>query len=93
MNAFTKPNDGRLSTLRKVGTFCLPTCASYTSDGKPASLSEDQYTRLKQMIDDQYSGPSNTGRPMLLEGGLDFDDEVSPATTTTNGMPERRPSH
>ena len=29
----------------------------------------------------------------LLEGGLDFDDEVSPATTTTNGMPERRPSH
>ena len=29
----------------------------------------------------------------LLEGGLDFDDEVSPATTTTTGMPERRPSH
>jgi excisionase family DNA binding protein len=27
----------------------------------------------------------------LLEGGLDFDDEISPPTT--NGMPERRPSH
>lgn len=42
------------------------------ADGTAASLSEDQYTRLKGMIDDQFSGASNAGRPMLLEGGLDW---------------------
>jgi HK97 family phage portal protein len=37
-----------------------------------AALSEDQFTRLKQQIDEQFSGPDNAGRPMLLEGGLDW---------------------
>lgn len=41
-------------------------------DGKPATLAEDQYIRVKQMIDEQFSGPINAGRPMLLEGGLDW---------------------
>jgi HK97 family phage portal protein len=41
-------------------------------DGQPATLSEDQYTRIKQMIDEQFSGSANAGRPMLLEGGLDW---------------------
>lgn len=36
------------------------------------TLSEEQFTRLKQQIDDQFSGPENAGRPMLLEGGLDW---------------------
>ena len=35
-------------------------------------LSEEQFTRLKQQVDDQFSGPENAGRPMLLEGGLDW---------------------
>lgn len=35
-------------------------------------LSEDQYTRVKQQIDDQFTGPANAGRPLLLEGGLDW---------------------
>jgi HK97 family phage portal protein len=35
-------------------------------------LSEDQYSRVKQQIDEQFSGPSNAGRPLLLEGGLDW---------------------
>lgn len=42
------------------------------SDGKPATLTEEQYQRLKEMIDGQFSGASNAGRPMLLEGGLDW---------------------
>ncbi|MBP3955410.1 phage portal protein [Gemmata sp. G18] len=42
------------------------------SDGKPASLSDDQFLRLKQMMDEQFSGAGNAGRPMLLEGGLDW---------------------
>ncbi|MEQ1790359.1 MAG: phage portal protein [Rickettsiales bacterium] len=35
-------------------------------------LSSDQYTRVKQQIDEQFSGPTNAGRPLLLEGGLEW---------------------
>lgn len=42
------------------------------ADGKSTTLSDDQYARLKEMIDDQFTGASNAGRPMLLEGGLDW---------------------
>ncbi len=42
------------------------------AEGRPAELSDDQYLRVKQMIDEQFSGPRNAGRPMLLEGGLDW---------------------
>jgi len=35
-------------------------------------LSEDQYNRVKLQIDDQFTGAANAGRPLLLEGGLDW---------------------
>jgi len=35
-------------------------------------LSEDQYQRVKNQIDEQFSGAANAGRPILLEGGLDW---------------------
>ena len=35
-------------------------------------LSEQQYQRLKSQLDDQYSGALNAGRPLLLEGGLEW---------------------
>jgi len=35
-------------------------------------LSEDQYHRVKVQIDEQFSGSANAGRPLLLEGGLDW---------------------
>lgn len=35
-------------------------------------LSEEQYERLRNQIDEQFSGAFNAGRPMLLEGGLDW---------------------
>lgn len=35
-------------------------------------LSEDQYVRVKQQIDEQFMGPGNAGRPLLLEGGLEW---------------------
>lgn len=37
-----------------------------------AHLSQQQYERLRQQIDEQFSGPANAGRPLLLEGGLDW---------------------
>jgi HK97 family phage portal protein len=36
------------------------------------NLTEDQYERLKTELDEGYSGPRRAGRPLLLEGGLDW---------------------
>lgn len=43
-----------------------------STDANPmATLSTQEFERLKHEIDDQYSGAANSGRPMFLEGGLD----------------------
>ncbi|WP_020471480.1 phage portal protein [Zavarzinella formosa] len=55
-------NDGRPSGALQVKG----------ADGKPATLTDDQFNRVKEMIDDQYSGANNAGRPLLLEGGLEW---------------------
>ncbi len=36
------------------------------------TLSDENFNRLKTQIEEQYSGSSNAGRPMLLEGGLEW---------------------
>lgn len=36
------------------------------------SLSDEQYTRLKSELESMFQGARNAGRPMLLEGGLDW---------------------
>lgn len=36
------------------------------------NLSPDQYDRLKSELEEGYSGAARAGRPMLLEGGLDW---------------------
>lgn len=38
----------------------------------PGSLSEAQYQCLRAQLDDQFSGSANAGRPLLLEGGLEW---------------------
>lgn len=35
-------------------------------------LTEDQFERLKAQLDDTHTGTDNAGRPLLLEGGLDW---------------------
>lgn len=42
----------------------------YGKDG--SHLSPDQFQRLKDQLEDAHSGAKNAGRPMLLEGGLDW---------------------
>lgn len=37
-----------------------------------AQMTSDQFTRLKQELEDSYQGAGNAGRPLLLEGGLDW---------------------
>ncbi len=41
-------------------------------DGSGGHLSDEQFTRIKSQIDEQYAGALNAGRPLLLEGGLDW---------------------
>ena len=36
------------------------------------NLSEEQYGRIKRQIDEEFTGSGNAGRPLLLEGGLDW---------------------
>lgn len=35
-------------------------------------LSEEQYERIKSQVEEIHSGPANAGRPILLEGGLEW---------------------
>ena len=49
------------------------------SDGSTGTLSEEQYYRIKQQIDEQFAGPQNAGRPILLEGGMEWREmSISP---------------
>lgn len=36
------------------------------------TLTDDQFARLKAQLDEKHMGPKNAGRPMLLEGGLEW---------------------
>ena len=37
-----------------------------------ANLSEEQFDRLKRELEEGFQGAANAGRPLLLEGGLDW---------------------
>ncbi len=49
-----------------------PSGALVYSSSNGANLSDDQYQRLKQELEEGYTGASRAGRPLLLEGGLDW---------------------
>ncbi len=44
----------------------------YAPKDGPALLSEDQFARLKRELEEQIEGAANAGKPLLLEGGLDW---------------------
>ncbi len=44
----------------------------FTGPGGADAMTEDQFRRLKQELADMHVGAANAGRPMLLEGGLDW---------------------
>lgn len=48
----------------------MPSGALVTAAGE--TLSDDAFNRLKVMIDEQYTGARNAGRPLLLEGGIEW---------------------
>ena len=62
-------------TLLKNGA--RPSGAFIVSGGN--YLSDEQFKRLQQDLQEKYYGSSNAGRPMLLEGGLDWREmSISP---------------
>ncbi|MFT3726312.1 MAG: phage portal protein [Terricaulis sp.] len=44
----------------------------FTGAGGVDRLSEEQFQRLKQELEELHVGAANAGRPMLLEGGLEW---------------------
>jgi HK97 family phage portal protein len=44
----------------------------YKGPDAAPGLSEEQFGRLKRELEDAYQGSANAGRPMVLEGGLDW---------------------
>lgn len=49
-----------------------PSGALVYGAGDAVNLSPDQFQRLKEELADGYQGARNAGRPLLLEGGLDW---------------------
>ena len=49
-----------------------PSGALVYSGPEGAVLTEAQFERLKRELEDTYQGALNAGRPLLLEGGLDW---------------------
>ncbi|MES2215093.1 MAG: phage portal protein [Pseudomonadota bacterium] len=55
-----------------------PSGALVMKDGS-GYLSDEQFERIKEQLYDKYTGASNSGKPLLLEGGLDWREmSISP---------------
>lgn len=65
-NAASRWNKGLLDNSAR------PSGALVYETREGANLTEDQFARLRSELDEGYSGASRAGRPLLLEGGLDW---------------------
>ncbi len=45
-----------------------------SGDGRANYLTEEQFTRIQEQLNDKFMGGSNAGRPLLLEGGLEWQE-------------------
>ena len=55
-----------------------PSGALVVKDGN-GHLSDEQFERLREQLNDKYVGSASAGRPMILEGGLDWREmSISP---------------
>lgn len=53
---------------------CRPSGALVVEGGESGQLSEGQYARLREELEQKFAGAANAGRPLLLEGGLKWVD-------------------
>jgi HK97 family phage portal protein len=61
-------NESRAWNVALLQNMARPPGALVTQ----TTLTDEQFTRLKEDIDRYYSGVKNAGKPLLLEGGLDW---------------------
>jgi len=67
LNAYAESNKATLDNgITPSGVF------TYKPKEGPGTLNDTQYTRLKGQITETHAGARNTGKPMLLEGGLEW---------------------
>lgn len=69
-HAIDQSNEGMAWLQALLQNSARPSGALTVKDD--ATLSDDAFQRLKVQIEEQFSGSRNAGRPMLLEGGLDW---------------------
>ena len=61
-----------LASVAQAGVLTLDDLSIGTLIGGDSVMGDEQFDRMKSQIEEQYSGSANAGRPMLLEGGLDW---------------------
>ncbi len=61
-----------MALLQNRGTPSGALVATVTESRPAGELTDLQYERLKKEIEENISGPENAGKPLLLEGGLDW---------------------
>ncbi len=65
-------NAGAAWTKALLDNAARPSGALIYKGPDGAGLSDEQFGRLKRELEDAYQGAVNAGRPMVLEGGLDW---------------------
>ena len=65
-------NAGAAWTKSLLDNAARPSGALVYKGPDGGSLTDEQFNRLKRELEDSYSGAANAGRPMVLEGGLDW---------------------
>ncbi|MDB5734457.1 MAG: phage portal protein [Alphaproteobacteria bacterium] len=65
-------NAGAAWTKSLLDNAARPSGALIYKGPEGTGLTDDQFGRLKRELEDAYQGAANAGRPMVLEGGLDW---------------------
>ncbi len=65
-------NAGAGWTKSLLDNAARPSGALIYKGPEGTGLSDDQFGRLKRELEEAYQGAANAGRPMVLEGGLDW---------------------
>jgi HK97 family phage portal protein len=71
-NALDVHNAGAAWTKSLLDNAARPSGALVYKGPDGGTLTDEQFGRLKRELEESYSGASNAGRPMVLEGGLDW---------------------
>lgn len=70
VDSFNESTRWNLALIQNGGT---PSGVLY-QEGMDTPLTEAQFASLKKQVEDRHTGAENAGRPLLLEGGLKWQD-------------------